>query len=123
MSPALLVMPSQLCCDGMAARARSKLEAMISHSSGGGNKRLIGERGRGRSDGPVAISGALMVAPPYDLSARARRVYEAAIPNALGQRIARTRTYEEALAKRGEAESVRFAQGTLDDWTSVALAP
>lgn len=60
---------------------------------------------------------------PYDLSARARRVYEAAIPNALGQRIARTRTYEEAVAKRGEAESVLFAQGTLDDWTSVALAP
>jgi len=60
---------------------------------------------------------------PYDPSPRARRVYEAAIPNALGQRIARTRSYEEALAKRGEAESVLFAQGTIDDWTSVALAP
>jgi len=60
---------------------------------------------------------------PYDMSPRARRVYEAAIPNAVGQRIADTRRYEEALAKRGEAESVLFTRGTPDDWTSVALAP
>ena len=60
---------------------------------------------------------------PYDMSPRSRLAYEAAMPNALGQRIARTRRYEEALTERGEVKSVLFAQGTPDDWASVALAP
>jgi len=60
---------------------------------------------------------------PWDLSRRARCIYEAAIPNAVGQRLAGTRRYEEALTERGEATSVLFAHGTPDDWTSVAVAP
>ena len=47
-----------------------------------------------------------------------RWVYKAGIPNALGQRIADARRYEEALAVRGAADATAFSRGTLEDWIS-----
>jgi len=88
--------------------------------------RRIAHEAAARKDFEIVIvrsETAQLAQCPYDLSREARRVYEAAIPNALGQRIARTQRYETALAERGGVESVLFRQGTPDDWTSVALAP
>jgi hypothetical protein len=86
----------------------------------------IAEEAAIRKDFAITISrteAAQRAEQPYDMSKRGRRVYEAAIPNAIGQRIAGIKRYEDALVTRGEAKSVMFAEGTPDDWGSVAVAP
>jgi hypothetical protein len=49
-----------------------------------------------------------------------RTVTKQLLANDVGQRIARARDYEEALAARGGGRSVLFAAGNLDDWGQVA---
>lgn len=49
-----------------------------------------------------------------------RTITKQLLANDVGQRIESARQYEEALAARGGARSVLFAEGNLDDWGQVA---